>query len=172
MSKEDHEYTADERTALDALTPKMRGFTLDWLEHGSPKQAMIDNYAVDPENKRLAQKGYDKLKNPKIAHAIEVLRQGIQERTEITLDSLVGELANIINDNAEIRKRAINLALNGSMSDKLVLRRLDRLTALDSSAQSIAAVKQLSRMLGFEAPKGGGNTTNNLIQINVIRASE
>jgi len=169
MRKEDHEYTADERTALDALTPKMRGFTLDWLDHGSPKRAMIDNYAVDPENKRLAQKGHDKLKNPKIANAIEVLRRGMQKRTEVTLDGLVGELVDIVNDNAEVRKAAINLALNGDLSNKLTLRRVDRLTALDSSAQSIAAVKQLSRMLGFEAPKGGGNTTNNLIQINVIR---
>jgi hypothetical protein len=168
MKDNEREYTDEAAAALDALTPKMRGFVLHWLEHGSPKAAMIANYAVDPENSRLAQKGYDMLQKPKIAHAIEVLRRDIQQRTEVTLDGLVGELADIINDNAMIRKKAINLALNGSMEDKLVIRRLDRLTALDSSAQSIAAVKQLSKMLGFEAPKVA-NQTNNLIQINVIK---
>lgn len=162
------EYSEEARRALDALTPKMRGFTLHWLEHGSPKNALIANYAVDPTNKRLAQKGYELLQNPKIVRAVEALRKGMKARTEVTLDGLVQELVDIVNDNASVRKAAINLALNGDLNDKLVIRRVDRLTNLDSSAQSIAAVRQLSKMLGFESPKIA-NQTNNMIQINVIR---
>jgi len=164
-----HNYDEDERAALDALTPQQRGFVLHYIENGSPKNAYIANYKVDPNNKRLAQKAHDMIKkNKKIAAAIEALRRGIEQRTDVTLDALVHELVDIVNDSKEIRKASHSLALTGDMTDREVTRRLDKLTALDSSTASISAIKQISKMLGFEMPKKV-EQTNNLIQINVIR---
>lgn len=167
--KKEFEYTDDERQALDVLTPQQRGLVLHYMEHGSPRAAYIANYKVNPENPRLAQKAHDLMKqNPKIQNALEVLRRGVAKRTDVTLDYLVQELVDELNDSKEIRKLLINLAVNGDMTDKEVLRKIDKLTLIDKNRNIVAAVKQLGQMLGYNLPKKVAET-NNFIQINVVK---
>jgi hypothetical protein len=56
------------------------------------------------------------------------------------------------------------------MADKLVLRKIDKLTLIDRNRDVVGTVKQISQMLGYNLPKKI-ETTNNLIQINVIKQS-
>ena len=169
---EQKDYTEEEQAALDKLTPKQRGFVLHYLEHGSPKEAFIANYSVDPDKPRLAQKAWDMMnKSVAIKNAIEVLRRGIERRNSVSLDSLVEELVDEINDSKEIRKKLLTLAMSGAMDDKFVLRRIDKLTLIDRNRDIVGAVKQLSQMLGYNLPKKV-EQTNNLVQINVIRPNE
>lgn len=168
--KQEHEYTAEEREVLGALTPKQLGFVMHYIEHGSPKEAYIANYAVNPDNKRLAQKAYDMMKeNPKIQAALEVLRRGVAKRNDVSLDTLIGELVEEVNDAREVRKTLLSLAMKGNMEDKLVLRKIDKLTLIDKNRDIVGSIKQIGQMLGYNLPKKI-ETTNNLIQINVIRS--
>lgn len=167
--KQEYEYTEEERQVLDALTPQQRGLVLHYMEHGSAKNAYIANYKVNTENPRLAQKAYDMMKaNPKIQTALEVLRRGVAKRNDVSLDSLVRELLDEIEDAKEVRKLLLNLAIKGNMNDKLILRKIDKLTLIDKNRDVTAAVKQISQMLGYNLPKKVENN-NNLIQINVIK---
>lgn len=167
--KQEHEYTDDERKVLDALTVQQRGFVLHYIEHGSPKHAFIANYKVNPENPRLAQKAHDMMKaNPKIQAALEILRRGVAKRNDVSLDTLIGELVEEVNDAREVRKHLLDLAIKGNMEDKLVLRKIDKLTLIDKNRDIVGAIKQIGQMLGYNLPKKI-ETTNNLIQINVIR---
>lgn len=168
---QEKEYTQEELKALDALTPQQRGFVLHYIEHGSPKNAFIANYKVNPDNPRLAQKAYDMMKkSAKITTALEVLRRGISKRNDVSLDTLVQELVSELNDAKEVRKLLLQLAVSGNMADKLVLRKIDKLTLIDRNRDIVGAVKQISQMLGYNLPKKI-ETTNNLIQINVINQS-
>lgn len=168
---QEKEYTPEEQKALDALTPQQRGFVLHYIEHGSPKNAFIANYRVNPENPRLAQKAYDMMKkSAKMVTALEVLRRGISKRNDVSLDTLVQELVGELNDAKEVRKLLLQLAISGNMADKLVLRKIDKLTLIDRNRDIVGAVKQISQMLGYNLPKKI-ETTNNLIQINVINQS-
>ena len=74
------------------LTPKQSRFVEEYLVDLNARQAAIRaGYSV----KTATEIGYENLRNPRIAEALATARQALSERTAITADRVVAELAKI-----------------------------------------------------------------------------
>jgi len=78
------------------LTPKQERFCLAYVETGNASEAYRRAYSTGNMKALTVNDGAAKLlKNPRIAHRIQELQQQAQERTEVTIDHIIKELATV-----------------------------------------------------------------------------
>lgn len=127
------------------LTPKQQNFADLYMELGNASEAYRQAYNAEGYNvNSLKVKASTMLRHPKIEPYIRMMKDKLAKRTMITKEDLVNKLLLIAND-YEDNKEFTNAGGNEDM------RKAEVLSSLANSSSSIAALKQISKMLGFDA---------------------
>src|SRR5688572_28066046 len=84
----------EETKAEPKLTPKQEKFCQTYIETGNASEAYRKAYsAANMKDKQVWEESCKLLKTPKVSQRVELLREGIQKRHEITVDRVIRELA-------------------------------------------------------------------------------
>ena len=129
------------------LTPKQEKFANLYIELGNASEAYRQSYNVGTMSTKVIQvKASEVLRNEKVNGFITVLKEELANKSMITKEMLIKKLlliANDYDDNKEFTNQA----------DQSEMRKAEVLSSLANSSSSIAALKQISKMLGSDAPE-------------------
>ena len=128
------------------LTPKREKAIAKYIECSNKSEAY--RHAFDTSNmanETVHVKACEFFKIDKVKVRVDELRDELQNKSMVTKEDLIKKLLLIAND-YEDNKEFTNSA---SRED---IRKAEVLSSLANSSSSISALKQISKMLGFDAP--------------------
>ena len=146
------------------LTPKQIAFCNAYVETSNASEAYRQCYEVSHmKGASITRKACELMKNDKVKAKIKSLQDALAKKSMITKEDLIMKLMLIAND-YEDNKEFTNSSGNEDM------RKAEVLSSLANSTSSIAALKQISKMLGFDAPEK--IEVDQKITINITKPSD
>lgn len=129
------------------LTPKQIGFCNSYIDTANASEAYRQHYETSHmKSTSVTRKACELMKNDKVKAKIKSLQDELAKKSMITKEDLIMKLMLIANDYQD-NKEFTNSSGNEDM------RKAEVLSSLANSASSISAIKQVSKMLGFDAPE-------------------
>jgi phage terminase small subunit len=87
-------YQTKEKNTMNRLTQKQETFCLAYVETGNASEAYRRAYSTKNMKPATVNDEASKvLRSPHVSHRVQELKKAVQERTEITIDAIVKELA-------------------------------------------------------------------------------
>ena len=151
------------------LTPKQEKFATRYMECGNATQAYKDSYNAEKMlPNTVTRKANELLNNEKVNGYIAASKAVLAKRSILTKEMIIKSLMSIVNDYNDFKQMAINLPMDADTSaleDKIKI-----LQGFAKSTDAIAALKQISSMLGFNTPEKV--EVDHSITININRPKE
>ena len=143
------------------LTPKQEKFADLYVELGNASEAYRQSYdAGKMGNNAIAGKANVLLNNEKVKVYIGGIKAKLARKSMITKESILSDLKDIVDDYKEFKEFAKD------PSNVSQMRKAEVLASYASSPSAIAALKQISKMCGFDAPEKIEVDHNVVININ------
>ena len=134
------------------LTPKQEGFATRYMECGNATQAYKDSYNAEKMlPNTVTRKANELLNNDKVQGYITASKAVLAKRSILTKEMIIKSLMSIVSDYNDFKQMAINLPMDADTSaleDKIKI-----LQGFAKSTDAIAALKQISSMLGYNTPE-------------------
>lgn len=146
---------------MSKLTVKQENFCNYYIETGNASEAYRRAYSCDRmKNETVNRKAAEMLENGKITARVNQLQKALQERSDITKDKAVKELANIalsrVTDVLTARGRTVRIKNLSDLPDEV---RASISSIKESNGgievkfyNKISAIDRLSKMLGWDSP--------------------
>mgnify|MGYP003681446288 CR=1 FL=1 len=145
------------------LTPKQIALVDEYYRTDDYIAAYRHAYNTSANDDTCRTKAVEMLTSEKYPHIkarLADLRDKQSQRIGISKDDIIRELYQVVLDNAALRKeQIIEYTMDGSLADHKI--------KLNGTSDSIAAAKQISKMLGFDAPVKLEEDTS--ITINIVK---
>ncbi len=131
------------------VTPKQEAFAQKYIEIGNAADAYLFAYDCSETIKRatVTRKASELLENPRVIKRVAEIKEQLAKKLMYTKEQILKELMGIVGDYKEFK----DLAVKMDASDEDVKDHVKILTSLAKSSDAISALKQISKMLNFDA---------------------
>jgi len=142
----------------DTLTIKQQSFVDKYMELGNASEAYRQAYSTGNMNAdSIKKRAYELMNHDKVSATIQALRGDLAEKASITKESLIDELKSITRGYKELFDLTMSMPTEFMTEDgeavdnTLMAEKIKLLQGFVNGATTVAAIKQMSKMMGFDS---------------------